>query len=186
MLKVKIVLPILLVIAIILTALSFKSKNTTVADSSGAVAFVNAQWGMSSDDVATANHASFSVPNTAKRFFSPKPGEEGRYTTLQASGQLFLGREADVFYTFKDHKLCMYHVFVSDSDEERLDKDMRNYLIRRWGGQGSAPQEDGSNLKLLWQFKDEIINYWLYQDELSLAGNFKAGVGVIYRPLTES
>ena len=64
---------------------------------------MKARWGMSPDEVMTANQISLSTPKTNKRFFSPKEGEEGRFKVLAAQGQRFLGREADVYYTFKDN-----------------------------------------------------------------------------------
>lgn len=146
---------------------------------------MKARWGMSPDEVMATNQISLSAPMTNKRFFSPREGEEGRFKVLTAQGQRFLGREADVYYTFKDNKLCMYHIFVSDNDEARLDADMRKYLTRKWGGQEGGAQEDAT-LKLVWQFKDRNVNYWLYEEEMSLTAPFKAGIGVTYKPLADS
>lgn len=169
-----------------LVLLSYQNLNHSVSEAPlSADAFMKARWGMSPDEVMAANQITLFPPHTNKRFFSPKEMEGDRHKTLQSSGQLFLGREAEVYYTFKDNRLCMYHVFVSDSDEELLDKDMRNYLNRKWGETAGTPQEDESTLKLLWQFKDVIVNYWLYQDEMALKSHFKAGVGVTYRPIIE-
>lgn len=144
-------------------------------------AFMNAQWGMSPDEIVSANRTALEPATGNRRFFQAEPGDEVRYQTLQAAGHKFLGREAVVYYTFLDGRLHACHVFVSDGSEDLLDADMRRYLIRQWGSQFSEIHDE-SPLKLIWQFKDLSVNYWIYRDEMSLVHSWKAGVGVSYKP----
>lgn len=143
-------------------------------------AFLNAAWGMSPAQVKEASHSILAPSASSDRFYRPAPGTENRTQTLEAHGQKFLGREAVVSYTFLDDRLFSYHVFTSDSDADRLDADMRRYLVRIFGTKYS-PVEDDSSLKMVWQFKDKLVNYWFYEEDLALAAKFKAGFGVEYK-----
>ncbi len=180
------VLLILLVLAATLAILSVRLLNNIgTATPQSPLAFMDARWGMTADEVAAANQVSLSPAQTNKRFFSPKQGEEGRFQVLAAQGHRFLDRDADVYYTFKDGKLCMMHVFISDKDLDVLDADMRRHLNRVWGPEASEMTDEGP-LKQVWQTKDMNVNYWFYEDELALNNRFKAGVGVTYKPIEES
>ena len=62
---------------------------------------------------------------------------------------------------------------------------MRRYLVREFGP-NFMPTEDETALKLIWQFKDRIVNYWFYEDDMALSQKFKAGFGVVYKPIEEA
>ncbi len=118
--------------------------------------------------------------DSALRFYTPRPGiEDSRYQTWRSEGQRFLGRTAVIHYTFLDDRLFAFHVFITDSDGQKLDSDMRRYLVARFGTQFSREEEDPA-LKLLWQSKERTVNYWFYERESSLLGRFKAGYGALY------
>ena len=146
-------------------------------------AYLSARWGMSPTEVEQANGSSLRPPVSGRRFYQSQPGAEGRYKTLEASGQKFLGREAAVSYTFKDNRLFTYHVFVADDDAAGLDTDMRRYLTRVFGPLAGSVEEEDSSLKEIWHFKDRMVNYWFFEDELAILKKFKAGFGVVYKPI---
>ncbi len=112
-----------------------------------------------------------------KRFYYDAQADPSRYRSYEQPGVKFLGRQAKVTYTFHDGRLFTYHVFVSDMDGEKLNADLRRYLARTFGDRSSS-QEEGSMLKLVWQFKDKTINYWFMEEELSLRPKYTAGFGV--------
>ena len=139
-------------------------------------AFLNASWGMSHEQVEAANRLALQPASLSKRFHEAPPAEEKRYQTWQAQDR-FLDRPAVIYYTFLDGRLLAYHVFVSDADLEKLDADMRGYLTRTFGGDFSEIEEE-SSLKLVWQSKRRIVNYWLMEEELSLRPKYTAIFGV--------
>ena len=148
-------------------------------------AFLNARWGMSVMEVERANHSRLEMSVSGSRFYRGAPDTEKRSQTWESRGQKFLGRPAVVSYTFLDNRLFICHVFISDKDADVLDKDMKQYLIRVFGGRYSLT-EDETSLKMVWHFKDKIVNYWFYEEDLALIGKFKAGFGVVYKPIEET
>ena len=136
-----------------------RHKDLFLIPSSGAAehAFLNARWGMTPQQVEAAN--------------------PGQYQGTEQRGVKFLGREAAVSYTFRGDRLYAYRVFVSDEDADTLDADMRRYLVRTFGD-GPSESEEESALKLIWQFKDRIVNYWLLKEEFSVRPKYTAGFGV--------
>jgi hypothetical protein len=151
----------------------------TVPAVGDARAFLNAQWGMSPEEVAAANGARLQeVPSG--RYADDEAGG-GRDRSYEQNGVRFLGREARAVYTFRDERLRAYHVFISDRDAAALEADMRRFLERRFGGRYSEPDEGA--LKRVWHFRDRIVNYWFYPEELALGEKYRAGYGVSHRPL---
>jgi hypothetical protein len=148
-------------------------------------AFLNAVWGMGPEEIARVNQTPLEPPVSGRRFYVPPAGSEARYRTLETRQHKFFGRPSIVSYTFVDDKLFAYHVFVSDEEEETLDKNMREYLADKFGPSGTAV-EDGTRLKMVWQKGDVTVNYWFYEEEMGLTGRYKAVLGVLYRPLERS
>ena len=140
-------------------------------------AFLNAWWGMKPTEVAVANSATLRPVIDSKRYFYDAQADPSRYRSFEQQEAKFLGRPAKVTYTFHDDRLFTYHVFVSDTDGDRLDADMRHYLMKKFGDRASE-QEEESTLRLVWQFRDRMINYWFMQEELSLRPKYTAGFGV--------
>jgi hypothetical protein len=147
-------------------------------------ALLNAEWGMSKAQVEASNRVQLQPSASGNRFYRAAPGTEKRYQTWETPDQAFLGRRGIASYTFFDDKLLAYHIFTSGNDAEDLDEDMRRYLIRVFG-KNYSPIEDGTTLKLIWQFSDKTVNYWFYEDEMTLTKKFKAGFGVVYNPAQE-
>lgn len=143
-------------------------------------AFLNSQWGMSSAEVEIANATKLEPSQSQKKFFTPKEEikDPSRYKTLEQSGFQFLGRDATATYVFFDDKLFTYHVFIQDRDEHALDDAVRSYLVQTFG-QGYAVVEDESTLKLIWQSREWIVNYWFYQEALTLQEKYTAAYGVV-------
>ena len=140
-------------------------------------AFRNAQWGMHPTEVESANVTTLQPVANSRRFFNDTSTDLSRYHSYEQGSILFLNREARVTYTFHDDRLVAYHVFLSDREGDGLDADMRRYLTRAFGENFSEP-EDGSSLKLVWQSKDRIVNYWFMEEPLSLRSQYTAGFGV--------
>ncbi len=145
-------------------------------------AFLNSRWGMSASQVQEANRLPLRPSVFGSRFYRAAPSAESRVRTFEAGGQKFLGRPAVVNYTFLDDRLFTFHVFTSGSDADALDADMRGYLIRAFGTRFNSV-DDESSLKMVWHFKDKLVNYWFYEEELALSVKFKAGFGVVYKPM---
>ena len=139
-------------------------------------AFLRAEWGMAPDQVAAANGVVLSKPTSRKRFYQPESGTESRYQTLEAPGRL-LGRASTVSYTFLDGALVSYHVFTADSDDEALDAAMRGYLSKTFGPNFEEIRGEPA-LKMVWQFKDTVVNYWFYEEPNALSQPYRAGFGV--------
>jgi hypothetical protein len=139
-------------------------------------AFLNSEWGMSPNELAAVHGAALTEKTGGRHLYQAEAGTDARYKTLEASGK-FLGREAVTNFTFFDDKLVSYHVFVSDSDEHALDEDMKRYLMRAFGA-GSEEEDQGTPLKMVWQTKEKIVNYWLYEEPNALSRPYRAGFGV--------
>ena len=133
---------------------------------------------MSLKEVESANNLTLLPVDGSKRFYSDAGADTiERYRSYDDRTARFLGWGATVTYTFRDDRLFAYHVFVTDSDGERLDREFRAYLKRIFG-EGAGEPNDGAALKLIWHFKERIVNYWFIEDELSLRSKFTAGFGV--------
>ena len=147
---------------------------------------MDARWGMSRAAVEQANGVSLRPFSDISRFYTPPPRikDLSRFQWFQQDGVPFLNRRARVGYLFFDGRFFAYHVFVSDKDPDRLDEEMRAYLEREFGPEHSRSEEEAP-LKEIWQSKRLIVNYWLFQEELSLAPKFTAGFGVVFRPLED-
>lgn len=139
---------------------------------------------MSHKQVAAANRAVLKPASFARQLYKVAPGLEGRYETWETHTQKFLGRDAVISYSFVEDQLFTFHIFTSGDDEEALDADMSRYLNRVFGPR-SSNIEDGSSLKRVWHFKDRNVNYWLYEEEIALRQRFKAGFGVVYKPIEQ-
>jgi hypothetical protein len=144
------------------------------------LAFQNASWGMSPQEVEHANRAVLAPAVESQRFFRKADDDPSHYLFYEQRDLKFLGRAANITYTFRNNHLFTYHVFVSDTDADRLDEDVRRYLTRLLGTKFSEP-EDETALKLVWQFKNRIVNYWLVEEDISLRPKYTAVVGVTVR-----
>ena len=144
-------------------------------------AFRNSVWGMPLSEVERANGSVLVPADKNQHFFPQEDTDPSLYRSYEQHGLTFMGREAMVAYTFRDGRLFAYHVFVTDTDREGLDADMRRYLTRAFGPDFSEIDEEGSTLKLIWQSKDRIINYWFVEDERMLRPRYKAVFGVTTR-----
>ena len=140
-------------------------------------AFFKALWGMTPSQVGRVNGAVLKPSSSSERFYRPEDFDRSQYISYQQEGIRYLGREAAVTYTFRDRHLFATHVFVSDPNGDALDADVRRHLTRVFGADASA-QDDQSSLKLIWQFKDRIVNYWFMEDDLSLRSKYTAVIGV--------
>ena len=151
-----------------------------------AKAFGGLEWGVSADAVTQTLGAALTPPSRSRTLYTPPPGIDPlRYKTLEHASVPYAGREAAVDYVFLDDKLFAYYVFVSDTNEEALDVAMRAQLAREFGSGFSELTDDGP-LKLIWQNPKTIVNYWLFQDVISLRPKSTAAYGVVYRPVEES
>ena len=140
-------------------------------------AYFRSEWGMSPEEVSRANEVLLVPQTTQQRLYEAPTGQESRYQTLQTQGR-FLSREAIIYYTFMDERLVSYHIFLTDSDGEALDKDMRRYFFRTYG-EDSVVVDDGSPLKLLWEKRGMTANYWYFIVGDSEPALYKAGIGVL-------
>ena len=142
-------------------------------------AYFHAEWGMSPAQVSVVNGVPLKEQSGGHHFYQAETGSEERYQSLEAPGH-FLGRDSVISYTFHDGKLVSYHIFISDSNDQSLDADMRRYLTGEFGP-GGEEMEDGASLKMVWQTKDRIVNYWLYEEPNALTRPYRAGFGVQHR-----
>ena len=70
-------------------------------------------------------------------------------------------------------------MFISDVNGEKMDADMRKFLTRLYGNRAAVQENEGEPvLKLIWQLKGLIVNYWFMEEELSLQSKYTAGFGV--------
>lgn len=146
-------------------------------------AFINADWGMSKEEVEKANGLPLERAVSSPIFYKTDPGtDDSRHQTWRSEGQRFLGRPGTVYYTFLNGRFFAFHVFITDSDGEKLDADMKRYLEGKFGPDYGV-EEEGPALKRIWENNRRIVNYWFYERESSLIGRYKAGYGVLYRPL---
>ncbi len=154
---------------------------------SSKTAFLNAKWGMSKTQVETANAVTLGPPASKRQLFTPSDRvDASRYQSYeQTVPALFLGRQATVCYVFFDDRLFTYDVFVKDAEGEALDSEMRHYLTDRFGSDLSEVN-DQDPLRLVWQEKYRIVNYWFYQEAFSLSQKYTAGFGVVYRPINDA
>ena len=142
---------------------------------------------MSSNQVAVANGGLLVPVVSANKFYTIKEGvaDKTRYQALQQEGISFLNHEATATYIFFDDRLFSYLVFIQDADEAALDLLMKEYLIGQLGI-GYSSVNDGSPLRLVWHSPEQIVNYWIFKEELTMLQKFSAGFGVVYRPLEEA
>ena len=141
-------------------------------------AFLSAEWGMTPEAVEKTGGAVLRSVEGDQRFYSASAADAPRYRSYEREGGIkFLGYTGKLTYTFRDGRLLAYHVFVTDGQGEKLDADMRKYLMEHFGERASALEED-QPLKLVWQFSDRIVNYWFMPEELSLTPKYTAGYGV--------
>jgi len=169
---------------LILTAAAFLTKDQWLiheapVEPAAQKAYFRSEWGMSPAQVASANDVQLKEKPAGPRFYQAEPGSESRYQSLEAPGR-FLGRDAAISYTFYDGKLVSYHIFISGSDPDALDADMRRYLVNTFGP-NTDEAEEGSSLKMVWQTKDKIVNYWFYEEQNTLNRPYRAGFGVQHR-----
>ena len=143
-------------------------------------AFMNTDWGMSRQEVEAALQSSLEPIQSSRQFYTPKEGiqDKTRYQALQQSNVSFLGRLANVIYVFFDNRLYSYHVFVKDRDMEKLDKEMKAYLVKEFGT-GYLFVHEEEPLSMLWHGKFLIVNYWLLNDDMGLSPKYEAGFGVV-------
>ena len=141
-------------------------------------AFLNAAWGMTPSQVEQANGSALERAPSSERFYQAPDSDRFRYGSYQRQGIRYLGREATITYTFRDDRLFAYHVFVSDTDGGALDADVRRYLTRVYGPDASPEEDEQSALKLIWHFRERIVNYWFMKDELSMSPRYTAVIGV--------
>ncbi len=173
----RLVLPILFVLALgaFLTKDQWRVHETIVAPAPEK-AYFRSEWGMSPEEAVSANGVPLKEKPAGQHFYEAEPGEESRYKVLEAPCR-FLARDSVVSYTFRDGRLVSYHVFTSDTEGEILDADMRRYLKRLFGS--NAEDLGGEKaLKLVWQTKNKIANYWFYEELNSLTRPYRAGFGV--------
>ena len=137
---------------------------------------------MSPEEVAEANHSTLESPLSNRHFYDIPAGQEIHYKTLEARNRRFLGFPAVTSYMFHDGKLFSYHVFISGSDADALNDRMRRYLSDAFG-ENYSTVEDETPLKLIWHFGDRVINFWSFEEDLALADRYRAGFGVVYKPL---
>ncbi len=141
------------------------------------------RWGMSRAEVELALEGAKLEPSTSvNRYYTPIAGLEARYLVLVQKDAPFLGRQAQVHYVFFDDKLYAYHVTVRDRNDEELDRQVRAYLVSRFGA-GHSDISDGSPLRAIWHGRDVIVNLWIVQSPLSLVSTYDAVFGVVYQPL---
>ncbi len=172
---------------IFVTAIFLYNRHLEKPRTTQPVAFLNAHWGMNRRQVERANQKRLHPVASQRKFYNVKPGvkERSRYQALEeSSSRQVLGYDATITYLFFDGKLFAYYVFIQDRDTV-LDQDMRKYLIDQFGG-NYATSEEAQSPKMVWSRKDVFVNYWFFQDELSLSGKYTAGYGVVYRPLEEA
>ncbi len=152
------------------------------------VAFSKACWGMGFQEVQKSNQTTLTKNENLGRFYIPKRNgpESSRYTSYESNDSSFLGRQAKVRYLFLDDRLFAFHLFIQDADAEKLQADMEAYLDRQFGKQYLEGGDTSASLKRIWNLKDQIVNYWFFQESLSLSQKFSAGFGVVYRPIEES
>ena len=151
-------------------------------------AFLNARWGMSQTQLERANGRKLRPAVSHRKFYSVKKGvlDKTRYKALREdAGRSFLGREAEITYIFFDDRFFSYHVFTRDRDASTLDRDMRKFLFGRFG-ETFQSVENGRPLKMIWNQKDAIVNYWFSEVDLNLGEKYTAGYGVVYRPIEEA
>jgi hypothetical protein len=175
------VLWLLLALSLIVTAASMHALHGPAGHEQAVqkkdIAFLQARWGMRPDEVGKANGIVLEPAIDSQHIDYDPQADTSRYRSYEQREAKFLGRGAKITYTFHDGHLATYRVFLSDPNGERLDADMRRYLTRVFGDKASE-QEEGSPLKLVWQFKDRIVNYWFMREELSLRSKYIAGFGV--------
>lgn len=140
-------------------------------------AFYRALWGMTLAQVEQANGTTLKPGPSSERFYRAEDSDRSQYLSYQQEGVRYLGRDAAVVYTFRDGHLFAYHVLVSDPVGDVLDADVRRHLTRVFGADSST-QEGQDTLKLIWHFKDLLVNYWLMEDDLSLRPKYTAVIGV--------
>ena len=190
MLKKPSILILLLAIASILflSLLFLKSKNSGPIQfppgPAPAKAFMNTVWGMSAQEVQEAVQADLTPAEVGTRFYSPKnPAvNESKIKAYEQIGLDFLGRKATVTYIFYMDRLFIYRVSVRSSDADALDSDVTQHLMGQFG-EGFVQEDPKASAKIIWQTKDLIVNYWLYQDDLRLVEKFSAVFAVMYQPL---
>lgn len=167
---------------------TFTRQPEKVLTPKGESAFLNARWGMSQLEVEQSNGRRLHPMVSSRKFYTVKEGikNKTRYKAMQEeSGRRIFGRESEISYIFFDDKLFSYHVFVRDREPLNLDQDMRNYLMGRFGHRFISETDD-KPLKMIWNQKTINVNYWLYEDDLSLSDSYVAGYGVVYRPIEEA
>lgn len=140
-------------------------------------AFSKALWGMTPSQVARVNGAALKPVSSSDQFYRAEDSDRSQYLSYQQEGARYLGRDAVITYTFRDRRLFAYHAMVSDTNGEVLDADVRRYLAQLFG-KDSSSQEDSSTLKLIWHFKDLIVNYWFMENDLVLRPKYTAVIGV--------
>ena len=143
---------------------------------------------MGFQEVQKSNQTTLTKNENLGRFYIPKRNgpESSRYTSYESNDSSFLGRQAKVRYLFLDDRLFAFHLFIQDADAEKLQADMEAYLDRQFGKQYLEGGDTSASLKRIWNLKDQIVNYWFFQESLSLSQKFSAGFGVVYRPIEES
>ena len=152
----------------------------------GEIAFMSARWGMSSQEVASANHTQLNPVDTYRRFYTPKiNSNKSRYQAFEQNGLKLLERDASVVYAFFDNKLFGYHLFIADRDPVGLDRELRGYLASRYGAETSVVNDE-TPLKLIWDGPKFIVNYWFYKDTVSVTQKYTAGFGIINRKFKQS
>lgn len=156
----------------------FTQKTLSPPEIQSRKAFLDAEWGASAAEVERADKVKLGVSTSPKKFYTVKAGiDPTRYKSLEVQQADFLSRPATVTYIFFDNRLFSYTVFIQDTDAETLDRQMREYLIRRFG-EGYSELEDDSPLKMIWHGRELIVNYWL-METVSLRPKASAGFGVV-------
>ncbi|GEM_PF-6710429 len=149
-------------------------------------AYLNAEWGMSGAQIEIANQTTLQDLSVARKLYTPKEGiDAARYRALEQPGARLLDRDAMVYYAFFDDRLFAYYVFVSDTDGDSLDDQMRAFLASAFGP-GYSDVEDEGSLRMIWHNPEIIVNYWLYEESYSLRPKFSAAYGVVYRPMEDA
>lgn len=141
-------------------------------------AVLGAEWGMRSDAVQ-ARIGRELVPAAPDPIFYRlvNSRNDARAAVFEAGSVDFGAKSALLRLLFLDGKLAAYYLFFEDEDDERLDREVRAELTRRFG-ENPLNVADGTSLKAIWPLKSVDVNYWLIPNEFRLRPNYRAAIGV--------